>query len=313
MASQCLIPGCYSKSEHTPMFSFPAAHESRYKDWEEKVKEAHSNILIQSFDSVCIKHFEEKFICRYTQAYDSNFEKKSVPNSKLCLTKDAVPTLQLNLIMDQEDKRSPQVAPKLKKRGSQGLANLQKARMRKMQRRERMKNLLKHRATLKSQNGSSRSQTVSEISEYDLERDYFLGNREASSAEKLIIPLRMTSLVKRLHGRAKLCKTPPLSIKDNPSLFPTFSIIKHIGGLSDDRKNPLHWTSDEAFQFVKYVAPLKNIAKSLRMEEIDGEALVNLTKSDLTNHFKFDPSTSDGLIRIFSRLRKEIIQRYVNI
>lgn len=313
MARQCSIPVCHSKSEHTPMFSFPSAFESRYKEWEANIKRANGNIVIQSFDSVCIKHFEEKFICRYTQAYDNNFEKKSVPNSTLCLTKDAVPTLKLSLSMDQEDTKNPQVVPKQKKRGSQGLANLQKARMRKMQRRERMKNLLKHRATLKSQNGSSRSQTVSEISEYDLERDYFLGNREASSAEKLIIPLRMTSLVKRLHGRAKLCKTPPLSIKDNPSLFPTFSIIKHIEGLNDDRKNPLHWSIDEAFQFVKYVAPLKNIAKSLRMEEIDGEALVNLTKSDLTDHFKFDPSTSDVLIRIFSRLRKEIIQRYVNI
>lgn len=312
MANQCSIPGCSSTKDQLKMFSFPSAQESRYKDWESTIKASNHNVVIKPSDQVCIKHFEEKFICRYVQAYDTNFEKKSPSKYKLCLTKDAVPTLKLDLIADPEATSQTQTVPKLKKRGSQGLANLQKARMRKMLRRERMKNLLKLRASLKSQNGSSRSQTVSEISEYELERDHFLGNRELSAAEKLIIPLRLTSLVKRLHGRAKVCKTPPASIVDNPSLFPTFNIIQHIEGLNGEHKNPLHWTSDETFQFIKYIAPAKSIAKSLRMEEIDGEAMVNITKSDLTNHFKLGPTTSDGLMRIFAQLRKEIIQRYVN-
>lgn len=312
MVKYCLIPGCTSSSDQGQLFSFPSTQENRFQQWEFKIKSANSNLDIHPSDSICVNHFEEKYICRYVQAYDTNYEKKSNTNSKPCLTKDAVPTLKLNLSAKLDEKKAEN-APKLRKRGSQGLANLQKARMRKMLRRERMKNLLKMRATQKSQNSTSRSQTVSEISEYELERDYFLGNREPTTAEKLIIPLRLTSLVKRLHGRAKLCKVPPGSIKDNPTDFPTFNILKHVDGLNDTNKNPLFWTSKEAFHFIKYIAPQKSIAKNLLMEEIDGEALINLTKSDLTNHFKLDSVTSDGLLRIFLQLRKEIIQRYINV
>jgi hypothetical protein len=96
-------------------------------------------------------------------------------------------------------------------------------------------------------------------------------------------------------------------------MFPTFNIIQHIDILKECDKNPLHWTADETFLFVKFISPVKSIAKSLRAEEIDGEAILNLTKKDLIIHFQLDEGTADSLERIFLQLRNEIIQRYVNI
>lgn len=281
------------------MFNFPS-QESKLKEWTSRIRKA-ADIKIHPSDTLCIKHFEEKFVCRYEQAYDANFERQSVQKSKLCLTKDAVPTLHLDFTSFSDAGRLE--TAKQKKRGSSGLANLQKARMRKMLRKERMKNLLRRRT---SQKNESNDKNVA----YDPEKDFFLGNRELTEAEKLIIPLRIPSLLKRLHDGSNLCKNA-VPVKDNPS-FPTLNIIRHIEGISDTN-NPLHWTTGETFQFMKYISPIKSIPVNFRSEEIDGEALLNLTKSDLIDHFHLDQLTSDGLIRIFAQLRREVIRRFVNI
>lgn len=331
MPRECIIRECAESSlEHVPMFTFPS-QENQFKEWKKNI----GGRNVGSNDVICIKHFEEKYICRYEQAYDSNFEKKANQKSKVCLTRDAKPTLFLtpddDYNMEQDDKSNEesvksQMTTQQKKRGSSGLANLQKARMRfpstiffkkcifiifsfsrKMLRRERMKNLLKKRASQKS-----KSQTGSETSEYDVEKDYFLGNRQETHAEKLIIPLRMIPLLKKLCKKTNLVKNPPASVK-NTATFPTFSIISHIDGLNEGDRNPLHWTTDETFLFIKYISPVKSIAKSFRLEEIDGEAMLNLTKNDLVKHFHLDTNTADSLDRIFSQLRKEIIQRFINV
>lgn len=137
-------------------------------------------------------------------------------------------------------------------------------------------------------------------------KDYFLGNREISEAEKLVVPLRLTHLVKRLHDGSKLYKDPPGDIMS----LPTFKIIKNLNGLN---KNPLLWNVDETFTFVKFIAASKTVAKLLRAEEINGEALVNLTFSDLTNNLHLDAITAESLMKTFTQLRAEIIERFVNV
>lgn len=233
------------------------------------------------------------------QAYDANFQKKSVQRSKLTLTQDAVPTLNLTLPESGEIATKSQSREK-QKRGASGLANLQKARVRKLQRRERMQELLKKR-------GEQKKQKM--IDNYEFSKDFFLGDRKPSDIETTIVALRLRSLVKRLHDGSKLHKESSTDISN----FPTFSIIKHIDGLAKSHENPVKWSVDETFSFVKYISPAKNVAKTLRAEEIDGEAMLNLTTSDLTSHFGFDTTTSESLIKVFTQLRGEVIERFLNI
>lgn len=202
-----------------------------------------------------------------------------------------------------------------KKRGSSGLANLQKARLKKILRRERMKNLLKKRSTPKPTNGVKIQQKPVEEAEteFDIEADYFLGSRrrKLTDEESLIVPLRDTDLLKLHVGGSILRKEPPASIRDQAK-YPTFHIIRQIEGINSKEKNPLHWTTDETFQFIKHISPVKSVAKSFHSEEIDGEAMINLTARDLVDHFHLDSSTSEALLSTFAQLRKEIIQRFVN-
>lgn len=215
-----------------------------------------------------------------------------------------------------EDSFNLNMKPK-RKRGSSGLANLQKARLKKSLRKERLKNKILLRHSIKQQNGSEfnpeksfpEETASSKSSGDDLQSDYFLGNRELKPAEKLIIPLRLTTLTNRLHDGSKLCKTPPTDINDTTA-FPTFNIIQNIGGLEDT--NPVEWTPQQTFSFIRHISPVKGVAKLLRSEEVDGEAMLNLTRSDLIS-LHLDQKTSNALISIFSQLRREIIKRFVNI
>jgi hypothetical protein len=147
------------------------------------------------------------------------------------------------------------------------------------------------------------------IDNYEFSKDFFLGDRKPSDIETTIVALRLRSLVKRLHDGSKLHKESSTDISN----FPTFSIIKHIDGLAKSHENPVKWSVDETFSFVKYISPAKNVAKTLRAEEIDGEAMLNLTTSDLTSHFGFDTTTSESLIKVFTQLRGEVIERFLNI
>lgn len=162
------------------------------------------------------------------------------------------------------------VKPKLKKRGSSGLANLQKARMKKTLRRERMRSLLEQRAKQKSQNGTKPAKvkaTEPDTSSDGTSSDYFLSKRKESASEKLVIALRLSNLVKALHEGKNLCKTPPMPIKDE-SQFPILNMIRGIGAWIDTKKNPVEWSSNEAFFFVKQlnIPDSKIIAKLLRSE-----------------------------------------------
>lgn len=203
------------------------------------------------------------------------------------------------------DEQTVQVKPKTK-RGSSGLANLQKARARKMLRKQRMKNLMERRSRQKS-----RAMIEPAAEEDEKQTDYFLGDRQQSPGEKLIIALRLSSLVKDLHEGVDLHKSTSESMVEDGVSFPAFNVIKTAG--LDITKNPLEWTVQEVCRFVNHISTVKNIAKGFRSEEIDGEALLNITLSDLVNHFQFDVKISDILMKVLKQLRDEVIQRYVNI
>ena len=101
MPRTCVISGCnsnrFSGSEYTPTFTFPT-QAARYKQWFNLINpKQDSSLFIGVYDTVCICHFEERYICRTTVAFDSNLVRHTVPRIKLCLTKDAVPTINLDL------------------------------------------------------------------------------------------------------------------------------------------------------------------------------------------------------------------------
>lgn len=311
MSSKCVVSGCrsgYTNSDTNFTFKFPS-EENKFNDWVENIEEATgSNLSVSEGDVICINHFEETNICRYSQTYNHNSPHKSNQNSRLCLTKNAVPT-----IFKINEFQSPRVKKK-DKRGSCGYANLQKARMKKLRRKERMRSLMAQRLqqkdkTAKVPSVTSKDKKVKE--EYALEKDYFLGNRHISTAEKLIIQLRLPSLLERHHNGENLCKKPPESIKDT-KVYPTFDIIQNIIGLFEGKRNPVEWSVLETSRFVRHISS-SAIAKAFRAEEIDGEALMNLTKADLIKHFFVETSTAEKLITTFSSLREEVIKRFINV
>jgi len=235
--------------------------------------------MISCFATVCINHFEEKYICRYTTAYDNEFQKHSIPRNKLCLTKDAVPTL--NLKIDPP----PPSNTNHTKRGSAGRVNLQLARQKREKRRERMRNLATGR---KKPAGRTKKAPA-----YDREKDYFLGsNRIESDSEKIVIALRMSCqpLLKDLHNGRNLCKIP-----------------KH------KHENPIFWSCDETFAFMKHITPVKGVAQNFKAEGIDGESLMSLTKADLKKYFSLDERIADKISSSIQQLRKETIESYVDI
>jgi hypothetical protein len=241
-----------------------------------------------------------KYICRYEQF--------SV--SKNCLSKEAVPTLFSCPNGEDEsttvDSSEPSSDPgKPKKRGTAGILNLQKARMKRLLRKERMKNAGRRpKPKLKLEPNSSNERKINP------EKDFFLSNRELTPGEKLVIPLRLTTLVKQLYDGSNLCKEPPISTKDTKT-FPIFNIIRRINGISNTN-NPLEWSPQDTFHFVKQISPAKGIAKVFFAEEIDGEALLNLNTIDITTYLGIDSEISEELAEKFSQLRKEVIHRFIN-
>jgi THAP domain len=298
MKEVCVVKGCRSREN---MFHLPTESE-KLKDWRRIVKEATGDDLnVQPEGKICIQHFEEKYICRY-KASDSKL--------RTDLTLNAVPTLFSS--PDGEDESTTVDSSELssdpgkpKKRGTAGLQNLQKARMKRLLRKERMKNAGRRpKAKLEGDAITKRKQI-------DPEKDFFLGNRELTPAEKLVIPLRMTGLVRQLHDGSVLCKEPPLSTKDSKA-FPMFNLIRRINGISNTN-NPLEWSTQDTFHFIKQISPVKGAAKVFFAEEIDGEALLNLTATDIEKHLGFDRKISEELAEKFKELRNEVIQRFINI
>lgn len=212
---------------------------------------------------------------------DNQFVKTSDPYSsktRLKLISAAVPTIFKKV-------------PRKDKRGSCGYANLQKARMKKVKRKERMRHLMMQRLQQK---------TVKQKSVAD--SYYFSRRRKQSNVEQLIIQLR-------LYGGENLSKKVPEPIKDT-KLFPTFNITHNMIGLFEG--NPVDWNVSETSRFVREVSSV-SIAKAFRSENIDGEALLNLSLSDLIRHLQLDPTTAKKLHKILSDLRNEIIERFINI
>lgn len=203
--------------------------------------------------------------------------------------------LEMESPADSTSDNAATVKPKLKKRGSSGLANLQKARMKKTLRKERMRSLLQQRAKQKSQNGTKPAKVKAaepDTSSDGTASDYFLGKRKESHSEKLVIALRLSHLVNALHEGKNLCKTPPVPIKDG-SQFPILNMIRGIEAWIDTKKNPVEWSSNEAFFFVKHlnIPDSKIFAKMLRSEVSLIELCLNYGSS-----FKFTNFNSRKLM-----------------
>lgn len=174
------------------------------------------------------------------------------------------------------------------------LENLKKARLVKLARREQL---------LRKRHQKFQSKPRDEKEDTPIDKE------PLPEPEQLIIRLRLKSLVKYLHNG--LCDNLFKVAPSNNDKHTTLNIIKQIGLPAN--KIPLFWNPDEVYTFVRYVSPVKGIARSFREQEIDGEGLINLTTSDLTKYFQLDQDAASCLNATFHQLRKEIISRYINI
>lgn len=343
MPRKCVVKHCQSNvsgSPYTPTFTIPFKEHTRWTLWKSKIRESSEQYLkIIETDTVCIKHFEERFIVRGAINSDN---KKKPQRSKYSLTKDAYPTLDMESRSREQSNEteltsdfiSNEEAKKTKaKRGSSGLANLQKARMRKLLRRERMKSLIKKRAEDRKEekvavevkppitrNLTEVKKTIVKVENTRTlkshvkaaSKDFFLSDRQPSKTEHLLVSLRLTSHFHSLHNGSKICKDKPSSIND-VAAFPTFNIIKQIDSLKQQDKNPVDWSVDETYRFVRKISSSRGVAELFKNQCIDGEALLNLNCDDLRNYLSLDSTTSESLAGVFSQLRREVLQRYTLI
>lgn len=191
--------------------------------------------------------------------------------------------------------------------------NLQIARKKKLMRRERMQKLAekRRRAKLEKDMNQKLSKKKSQpIINCNRTSDYFLGDRPETEAQKVVISLRLTSLMKHLYSNKNPLIKHPSSIRDSKT-YPIFNKIKNVQELL---VNPVYWTSSQVIIFLEHLDDSfpKGIAKRFKLEEINGEAILNLTKSDLCDYLNIDERISDTLSATFQQLRKETIMRYIN-
>ncbi|XP_070501120.1 uncharacterized protein [Chironomus tepperi] len=296
MSNKCAITGCDSKWNQSsdfrkiPMFPLPKNAEIQNK-WYKNIHSDDINEKLSLGSLVCIKHFEHKCL-----------------NADKSLNDKAIPTLHLKIgstLVDYEELLSQKPLVK-KKRGTSGLMNLQIARKKKLMRRERMQNLAEKRRLAKKENGTNvkvSKKRPDTLMHCDKTSDYFLGDRIESDTEKVLITLRLS-----LHDEKISLSKHPSSIRDSKT-YPIFNKIKNIQELLD---NPVFWTKEQVLIFIEKFTSQKAITKRFESEEIDGEAILSLTKLDLINFLKLDESTSEILGTTFEQLRKETIMRYVN-
>lgn len=173
-----------------------------------------------------------------------------------------------------------------------------------------MKKIAEMRRLAKLQNSKyhSEERIVEKSSKqiYDVSNDYFLGDREETEHEKVLISLR---LPQHLNDGKTVLKHPS-SIR-NVQNFPLFNSIKHLEKLISN--NPVFWDTSDTLSFIQHFIPLKSIVKRFQSHEVTGETILNLTKSDLTNYLQLDETDALVLSEKFEQLRRETIMRYVSI
>jgi hypothetical protein len=317
MPRKCIVGHCNSNisgsTHYTPTFTIPTKDRDRWNLWKTKIREGSnkSYLKIEIFDTVCIKHFEDRFIVKSAQQDTSDVNKKKPQRQKLSLTKDAYPSLDMITPAESIENGTLLNSKPKAKRGSSGLANLQKARMRKILRKERMKNLVDKRKQAKkhtNENVVIKPEPVivkKKIS--NIGKDYFLSDRIPSEAERLLVALRMTN---QLHSDLKIIKDPPSSIRD-ASVFPISNVLCKVESLKGLDKNPVNWTIDDVYQFLHPIIN-RNVAIAFRNEKIDGEGLLCVEMKDLTEYFQMTAEDSEFVYDCISQLRSEVIKRFIH-
>ncbi|KAG5678682.1 hypothetical protein PVAND_008333 [Polypedilum vanderplanki] len=301
--TSCVIKDCYTKLEnhaesHIPMFSLPKTKDLQNK-WFQNIDSNDACEKLKAGGQICLIHFENHYIKNKCIDYNN-----------------AVPTLKLNkgnTFIDYEELLAPK-PPTKKKRGTSGLMNLQIARKKKLMRRERMQKLAEIRRIAKLENLSKEKPaavkpTTSAPLRYEASKDdYFLGDHVETKNEKIVISLRLTSLVKHLHD-SKTAFTKG-SIRD-AKLYPIFNRIRTVQELLSP-ENPVFWNEQQVKTFIEKVTNLKGIMKQIDLQEIDGESLLNLSKHDLKKYFNVEANIADILGNTCEQLKKETIMRFVN-
>ena len=238
------------------------------------------------------------------------------------------------------------------KKSLTGTLGTSKSRIRKNKRRERVKKLIKGRATVVFDKPDTVTPLVQEIRnarkqifakpveedpveememeesviiddeevqeekidtnpKYNVKDDYLLGSKTESTDEMLVINLRLPALIKPLRNGLQLCKNP--SKFDTNSVYPTLNLVHEIDGFENAAMNPVFWSTDQVFLFIKHVSTTINVAKKFRAEDIDGAALMNLSKSDLMKYMQLSSSIAGLLSEMIKKLRNETIQKFLNV
>jgi hypothetical protein len=189
-----------------------------------------------------------------------------------------------------------------------GLRNLQIAREKRNLRKERMKKIAEMRRIAKLQNATQKEEKNYEkdVKIYDVSKDYFLGDREETEFEKVLISLR---LPQHLNDGKSILKHPS-SIR-NVQNFPLFNSIKHMEKLVNNI--PVFWDTNDAISFIQHFIPIKAVIKRFQVHQVTGETILNLTKNDLINYLQIDDKNASILSEKFEQLRRETITRYISI
>lgn len=154
-------------------------------------------------------------------------------------------------------------------------------------------------------------ETINVHPKYNVKDDYFLGSKTESTDEMLVVNLRLPALIKPLRDGFHICKNPSKCETNN--VYPTLNLVHQIEGFENAAMNPVFWSTDQVFLFIKHISTTINVAKKFRVEDIDGAALMNLSKSDLMKYMQLNSSIAGLLSEMIKKLRNETIQKFLNV
>lgn len=148
---------------------------------------------------------------------------------------------------------------------------------------------------------------IVELSEKDQENDCYLNGKELNLEALYRIHLHLYDniLPASIAGRIK--------VKSRESTDPKeYQLLNSLKGFEPD-KSPIYWTTHEVSQFITSVTKNQSLAELFEDYEIDGPALLSIKNEDLIQYLNLEEESAEFLGKVIEQLKKETIQKFVQI
>jgi hypothetical protein len=150
-----------------------------------------------------------------------------------------------------------------------------------------------------------------EMSEIDQENDLYLNgkNLDLEAFYRIHLQLYDSLLPTAKAGKVKISFRV---IQNGSKDYPLLNRLQGINGMKPDKPSVI-WNRDEVKKFIFFMTNNFQLAQFFKDLEIDGSALLSLTKQDLMTYLKLQEKSADFLVKTIQQLKQETIQKFIQI